>query len=93
MDHWVDIEIVEQAGENSSLDDLLSELSVYQGELLPGFYDEWVVLEREHLQAIFEHKMARLLALLQGEGRWQEILEWGSAGSPSDKSPSLPTGR
>ncbi|HEY6073454.1 MAG TPA: BTAD domain-containing putative transcriptional regulator [Anaerolineales bacterium] len=49
----------------------------YQGELLPGFYEEWIVLEREHLQAVYEHNMARLMALLHGEGRWQEILEWG----------------
>lgn len=28
---------------------------------MPGFYDEWVVLEREHLNSIFEHHMARLM--------------------------------
>ncbi|HKY56193.1 MAG TPA: BTAD domain-containing putative transcriptional regulator, partial [Anaerolineales bacterium] len=52
-------------------------LSEYQGELLPGFYDEWVVLEREHLNSIYEHKMARLMSLLQDEKRWLDILEWG----------------
>src|SRR5918993_5293596 len=52
-------------------------LSLYQGELLPGFYEEWVVLEREHLYSIFEHHMARLMSLLQDEKRWLDILDWG----------------
>ncbi len=30
-------------------DDLIQVLSVYQGELLPGFYDEWVLVERQPL--------------------------------------------
>ena len=35
------------------------------------------MLEREHLQSVFEHHMARLMALLQDEGRWLDILDWG----------------
>src|SRR5689334_13572636 len=52
-------------------------LSNYQGELLPGFYDEWVISEREHLSSIYEHQMARLMSLLQEEKRWLDILDWG----------------
>jgi non-specific serine/threonine protein kinase len=51
-------------------------LSEYQGELLPGFYDEWVVSEREHLSSVFEHHMARLMSLLEKENRWLDILDW-----------------
>jgi predicted ATPase len=54
----------------------MSVLSGYQGELLPGFYDEWVVLEREHLDSVFEHHMARLMSLLENEKRWLDILDW-----------------
>jgi non-specific serine/threonine protein kinase len=74
---WLDIRAVEMADENATADELLSALSAYRGELLPGFYDDWVVLEREHLQAVFDQKMARLLALLQEQGRWSDVLEWG----------------
>ena len=63
--------------EDSTVDDLIAAVSVYGGELLPGFYDEWVFAERDRLHAIFEAKMARLLELLQAEGRWSEVLEWG----------------
>jgi DNA-binding SARP family transcriptional activator len=55
---------------------LIAVLSVYQGELLPGFYEEWVFLERNRLNALFEAKMARLLEMLQSEGRWDNVLDW-----------------
>ena len=76
-EYWLDAAALEKVGENASAQELIAVLSAYKGELLPGFYDEWVVLEREHLNSIFEHKMARLLALLQDEKRWLDILDWG----------------
>jgi predicted ATPase/DNA-binding SARP family transcriptional activator len=76
-DYWLDVAELEKVGENASADELIAVLSQYQGELLPGFYDEWVMLEREHLASIFEHHMARLMSLLQEEKRWLDILEWG----------------
>jgi predicted ATPase/DNA-binding SARP family transcriptional activator len=63
-------------GKIDSTEALISVLSCYQGELLPGFYDEWVLSEREHLHSIFEHHMARLMSLLQQEQRWLDVLEW-----------------
>lgn len=56
---------------------LISSLSLYRGELLPGFYDDWVGLERERVQAVFEGKMHQLLDALVAEQRWQMVLEWG----------------
>src|SRR6266498_4286136 len=76
-EYWLDAAELEQLSESASAADLMTVLSEYQGDLLPGFYDEWVVLEREHLKSIFEHHMARLLSLLQNEKRWLDILDWG----------------
>src|SRR5215212_10386137 len=76
-DYWLDAAELEKINDNVSADELLAVLSEYQGELLPGFYDEWVILEREHLSSIFEHHMARLMSLLQDERRWLEILDCG----------------
>jgi predicted ATPase/DNA-binding SARP family transcriptional activator len=76
VDYWLDATALEKVEENASADDLISVLGAYQGELLPGFYDEWVVLEREHLHSVFEHHMARLMSLLQDEKRWLDILDW-----------------
>ena len=75
-EYWLDAEILEKLADSASADELIAALSIYQGELLPGFYDEWVVLERDHLQAVYEGKMARLLELLESEKRWHQILEW-----------------
>ncbi len=77
-DYWLDVSLVRQAlGSQTTAEQLILELSLYRGELLPGWYDEWVVLERERLQAIYEQKMARLLALLVESQRWAETVEWG----------------
>ena len=76
-EYWFDVAALEQLGENTSREELITIFSHYQGELLPGFYEEWVVLEREHLNSIFEHNMARLLSILQDENRWLDILDWG----------------
>jgi predicted ATPase/DNA-binding SARP family transcriptional activator len=75
-EYWSDVTTLENFSEMTMIEELMQTLSVVQGELLPGFYDEWIIQEREHLQAIFEKKMARLLELLEGEKRWQDILEW-----------------
>src|SRR6266511_144215 len=76
-DYQLDAAELEKLSANASADELMAVLSEYQGELLPGFYDEWVVLEREHLHSVFEHHMARLMSLLQTEKRWLDILDWG----------------
>lgn len=76
VDYWLDTDALEKLMDAASADELMVALSIYQGELLPGFYEDWIVLEREHLQAVYEQKMARLLELLESEKRWPEILEW-----------------
>src|SRR5512133_1808252 len=75
--YWLDVAALEKLSENCSIDELMAALSEYQGELLPGFYEEWVVAEREHLSSVFEHHMARLMSALEGENRWLDILDWG----------------
>jgi len=75
-EYWLDAAELENVSETAPADELIAVLSAYEGELLPGFYDEWVVLEREHLSSIFEHHMARLMSLLQANQRWLDILDW-----------------
>ena len=78
-EYSLDVQRLEGAPlEGGTADDLIAALSAYRGELLPGFYDEWVFVERDRLNALFETKIARLLELLQGEGRWGEVVEWAT---------------
>jgi predicted ATPase/DNA-binding SARP family transcriptional activator len=75
-DYWLDVQALEKLTGAVTVDDLMTGLSHYTGELLPGFYDEWIIIEREHLQSVYERGMARLLELLESQRRWQDILEW-----------------
>ncbi len=78
VEYWLDVADLER---EVAIDDPIEEIvrcvSAYQGELLPGFYDEWVFSERERLQAVYEHKMGLLLDRLVAARRWPDVLEWG----------------
>ncbi len=77
-DYWVDTSVLEcAASQRATTTDLINLLLLYRGELLPGFYDEWIILERARLQALFDQEMQRLLNHLIEEQRWTEILDWG----------------
>jgi WD40 repeat protein/DNA-binding SARP family transcriptional activator len=82
-DYWLDVSHFEQPA--LDVEPLLSSLALYQGELLPGFYEEWVLLERERLRSLFDNKMEQSLALLVAAERWttaQEQAErWLALGS------------
>lgn len=70
-DYWLDTEILAV----SDSEDLLATVSVYKGELLPGFYEHWVLLERERLRAVFDRKMQQLLEQLLREENWTQVLQ------------------
>ncbi|HSJ86719.1 MAG TPA: BTAD domain-containing putative transcriptional regulator, partial [Anaerolineales bacterium] len=72
-DYWLDVSILENS--DPDIQSLTSSLSLYQGELLPGFYDDWVVLERERLQTLFESKMEQLVEKLVESERWAAVQE------------------
>jgi predicted ATPase/DNA-binding SARP family transcriptional activator/tRNA A-37 threonylcarbamoyl transferase component Bud32 len=76
-DFWLDAHVLETAASSDIPVDVLEEaVSVYEGELLPGFYDPWVSLERERLQRVFEQQIQRLLQLLIKDGRWDDANQW-----------------
>src|SRR5215208_3354174 len=74
--YWLDVAAFKNINGSASAGELITGLSYYEGELLPGFYEEWVVLEREHLQVLFEQKTACLLEILEKEQRWNDLIDW-----------------
>ncbi len=77
-DYWLDVAQLDRpVAAEDALNDLINQLALYRGELLPGFYDDWIVLERERVQALFENKMMQLMEALCREQRWSTVLEWG----------------
>ncbi|MGW8317598.1 MAG: nSTAND1 domain-containing NTPase [Candidatus Promineifilaceae bacterium] len=76
-DYWLDVADLErQQGDDCPAEDLIAAVSLYRGELLPGFYDEWVSLERDRLRSVYERKMQLLISGLTKECCWSEILHW-----------------
>jgi DNA-binding SARP family transcriptional activator len=77
-EYWLDVSSLSgEDGEGRTAEKLLEEISNYGGELLPGFYDDWVILKREHYRALFDNKVQKLLDQLVKEERWTDVLEWG----------------
>jgi WD40 repeat protein/class 3 adenylate cyclase len=72
-DYWLDVAQIERT--KPDLQSLTSNLSLYQGELLPGFYEDWVVLERERIQSVFDSKMEQLVTQLIAAERWTAVQE------------------
>lgn len=58
------------------IDALAHSAGQYLGDLLPGFYDDWITLQRERLRSIFEEKVALLIERLIQEERWREAVNW-----------------
>ncbi|HSJ87948.1 MAG TPA: BTAD domain-containing putative transcriptional regulator [Anaerolineales bacterium] len=75
-DYWLDAATLSALSNHPSVEELMSALSNYRGELLPGSYEDWIMREREHLHTLYSQKMSQLLALLETEKRWHEMLEW-----------------
>jgi len=82
-EYWLDAAQMERP--ELDLGSLISNLSLYQGELLPGFYEDWIVLERERIRRIFDAKMEQLLGQLIAAERWTAVQEqaerWLSLGN------------
>jgi predicted ATPase/DNA-binding SARP family transcriptional activator len=70
--YQLDISQLQDKAAASDSQALMAAVSVYRGELLPGFYDDWVLLERERLRGLFESRMHTLLDRLAAESRWAE---------------------
>jgi DNA-binding SARP family transcriptional activator len=46
-----------------------------RGELLPGWYDDWVIFERERLRQLRLHALDALAERLTAQGRYADALE------------------
>lgn len=63
------------AGTPTALDLHVPEWSSTVAELLPGWYDEWVVFERERIRQRMLHALELLSRLLSNAGRYGEAID------------------
>ncbi|MGA9192961.1 MAG: tetratricopeptide repeat protein [Anaerolineales bacterium] len=85
-DWWVDTAQLEAArGPAEEIDQLIQAVDLYQGHLLPGFYEDWVSLERDRLEGLFQRKIQTLVESLTHAGKWDEVVahseRWIALGS------------
>jgi predicted ATPase/DNA-binding SARP family transcriptional activator len=76
-DYWLDTELILGNPKSGSVEEMIQLVNLYRGELLPGFYEEWIALERDRLQAAYHQKMSQLLDTLIQNSKWDEALKWG----------------
>jgi DNA-binding SARP family transcriptional activator len=51
-------------------------INLYQGDLLPDCYDEWIVPERDHLRQMFLTALERLISLLEQGRRYASAISY-----------------
>ena len=57
------------------LPNLETAVALYRGDLLPGFYDDWVIAERERLRFAFVEALERLAGLYASADRASQAIE------------------
>ncbi|MBM3130068.1 MAG: hypothetical protein FJ009_15775 [Chloroflexi bacterium] len=60
---------------DSAISNLQSLISLYRGDLLPDFYDDWVLLERERLRALYLDALLRLIQQFRSESKYERAIE------------------
>lgn len=75
-DYWLDVDQLLQPVESLPVEDIIATVKLFRGELLPGFYDEWILVERDRMQAAYSSRMGLLLERLSERGRWDDVLHW-----------------
>jgi DNA-binding SARP family transcriptional activator/predicted ATPase len=73
---WIDVqEFLRLTAPGATLEQQLDALDLYQGDFLPGVYDDWVLLERERLATRYRETLTRLLTHYQNSGALDQALE------------------
>jgi DNA-binding SARP family transcriptional activator len=75
-DTWIDVNVLLEPAEAQGAEQIIEAVYLYHGEFLSGFYDEWVVPERDRLLAAYHRKMGLLLTRLKESRRWEDALQW-----------------
>lgn len=72
------------AASDSSPERLARAAALYCGELLPGFYDDWILTERERLALLHARVLARLPGLLAEAGNLDAALNYAARSVAAD---------
>nr|MBC7243856.1 AAA family ATPase [Chloroflexota bacterium] len=71
---WLDVDECESALGANDLFTLQRGITLYRGDFLDGFYDDWVINERYRLQSLFLEGLSRLIAGYEAVGNHRAAL-------------------
>lgn len=71
---WLDLEDFETLASRNDIANLQSAVSLYRGDLLDGFYDDWIINERYRLESLYLDALARLMILYEAGRDYQAAL-------------------
>ena len=63
---------------------LIRAVECYPGELLPGYYDNWILTERQRLSDAFASAARQMTAVLEQKGAWERALEFARRAIAAD---------
>jgi len=69
-----DVRAFEQAAKGTTLHELRIAEELYKGELLPGFYEEWLSAKREWLAQMYTSVLEKLVSILEGQREYSTAL-------------------
>src|SRR5262249_30245281 len=72
------------AGPAERVEALIAAAELYRGELLPGYYEEWALLERQRLAEAHLQALHRLVVLLAELGDRPRALQWARCAVAAD---------
>jgi predicted ATPase/DNA-binding SARP family transcriptional activator len=71
---------IQKAGQAQNLDEkmtlLANAVDLYRGEFLPGYYEDWILLEQHRLANLFQEAVHELISHLEERGRLDEALRY-----------------
>jgi len=76
LPHVLDVEGLIDPTAVHDPDRLMTAVALYKGDLLPGYYEDWVQLERERLAGLYARRLQILLEQLSAAERWRDASQW-----------------
>ncbi|MBN1661280.1 MAG: AAA family ATPase, partial [Anaerolineae bacterium] len=71
---WLDVDEFEAKAARHDIASLETAIALYRGDLLDGFYDDWIIAERYHLEHLFCEALTRLMAAHETRGDHEAAL-------------------
>jgi DNA-binding SARP family transcriptional activator/tetratricopeptide (TPR) repeat protein len=73
-DLWLDVDKFESLASHHDVSSLQAAVALYRGDLLSGFYDDWILNERYRLETLFGEALARLMVSHEMRGEHDAAL-------------------